>query len=735
MRLRTHFLLFFTLLFGFGTLSGFGQKVELDLEMAQNTNWEVALSKKTSDLKVGDEFIMTFKGHIHKEFWHIYSATPPPGNMGYQPTTVYLDEKQDIELVGPTRDGQKPIAQYDEVFSDTVKYFDEHDVQFHQTFKVTGENPSLEGEFFYQICIDEAHGGKCTPVSLPMTFSFTAQPAATGSTDTKGSDDGDKGTDDASSESEGTAEVDSSGNDSADAGTPIVSVENTDEGDNAGSSSTDKPKKKKGETSLLFLFFQAFLFGFAAVLTPCVFPMIPLTVTFFTKQSKNRAKGISNALLYGFFIMFIYTVLGLSVSVAFGPDFMYQFSINPWVNLGFFVLLFVFALSFLGMFEITLPSSFVNKIDSQSDRGGMIGIFFMALTLAVVSFSCTGPLVGTALISAFSGNFMGPVVSMLGFSFALSIPFMIFALFPGMMNTLPKSGGWLNSVKVVLGFAELALGLKFLSQADLYQKWHILDREIFIGAWIVLFAVMGIYLLGFLRLPHDSKVDKISVPRLMLGMFSLWFVLYLTPGLWGGNLKFISGILPPHNAEVGVKILGEKEMNEGLFNNNVCTKSDRKYYDIFEDKEHHGFCTFYDLEQGIEFAKKNNMPLFVDFTGHTCANCRLMENNVWIRPSVSKILKDKYVMVSLYTDERGFLDKPIKIGDRTYKRIGKANLGYQKENYITFAQPYYVLMDPFKEADGADASNLADPRAYDDDVEEYVKFLQDGVAEFERRHK
>ncbi|MCB9231362.1 MAG: thioredoxin family protein [Bacteroidia bacterium] len=753
----------FLLLFVLGWATVWGQNPVFDTDNAEITDWKYAVSKNPADLKVGDIFTVTFSGHVKEDRWHIYSAKPAPGGMGYSATEFKIFAKETKGLVksGSMRDKNVATAYWDDIMEDTVRYFKQHDVSFSQDFKITCATVELEGAFGYQICVDPESGGQCRFPSLPFTWKFKAkgpecgEPGKVEGNDPKENTDSEtvqSGDPAAIGDCKGCIEsvlynsrIDQRGNiiprkaavdaenqaemkslnerlDSQTARNEAAAGGLAVEGESAA-----EAKKQEKDTSYWWLFLQAFLFGFAAVFTPCVFPMIPLTVSFFTKSSSNRAKGIRNALTYAFFIIFIYTAIGLFVSVVFGDDFLYLMSINPWVNLGFFTLLFVFALSFFGMFEITLPSSWANKMDQKSDRGGLLGIFFMALTLAVVSFSCTGPLVGTALIEAADGSLWGPTVSMLGFSSALAIPFALFAIFPGWMNSMPKSGGWLNSVKVVLGFLEIALGMKFLSQTDLILKWHLLDRELFIGIWIVVFFLLGLYLIGKIKLPGDSEGGKISVPQLVLAIFSFSFVMYLAPGLWGAQLPAISGLLPPQNRDIGVKILGLKEMNPGMLNGEICQLPDRKYYDIFEEKEAHGFCTFYDLEEGLEYARLWNRPVFLDFTGHTCANCREMENRVWHRPEVAKALKEDFIMISLYADEDGELEEAETIGGKKVRSIGTKNFQLQKLLYNTIAQPYYAVVD-------YDLNNMVRPRGYNPNVKEYLNFLQDGKATFEKVH-
>lgn len=485
------------------------------------------------------------------------------------------------------------------------------------------------------------------------------------------------------------------------------------------SNHSDKNDTKEEKQGLWILFGLSFIAGLAALLTPCVFPMIPMTVSFFTKQSKSRAQGIRNAIIYGLAIIVIYVVIGLLVSVLFGADALNALSTNPWFNIAFFVLLVVFAISFLGAFEIMLPNSWVNKVDSQADRGGVIGIMFMALALAIVSFSCTGPLVGAALVTAATtGNYFAPIISMLGFSLAIALPFALFAAFPGWLNSLPKSGGWLNTVKVVLGFLELALAFKFLSNADLVLDLHFLERETFLAIWIAIFSTMALYLFGKIKLPHDSPLDHISVGRLLLGIFTLFFVIYLLPGLWGAPLKIISGFPPPMNYSESPHGVG---YSQGGSTVQVSLPEGAVYGP-------HGIPSFEDFEDGLAYAKKVGKPLLVDFTGKACVNCRKMEEQVWSDPKVLKMLKNDLVLVSLYVDYRKKL--PIDeqfVSKETGKKIitiGNKWSDFQMKHYKANAQPYYVILNH----DSMIALNGF--TSYDPNVELYAKWLKEGVAKF-----
>lgn len=470
-------------------------------------------------------------------------------------------------------------------------------------------------------------------------------------------------------------------------------------------------------------FLLAFGGGFIALLTPCVFPMIPLTVSFFTKQSKNRAKGIANAFIYGLSIIVIYTLLGFFIVKIFGSDALNALSTNPWMNLFFFVLLVVFAISFFGAFEITLPSSWVNKSDRQADKGGVVGIFFMAFTLALVSFSCTGPIIGSLLVEAASGGVQGPLVGMFGFSLALALPFTLFAIFPGWLNSLPKSGGWLNSVKVVLGFIELAFAFKFLSTADLVWQAGILQREWFITIWIAIGLLLTAYLLGKFRMPHDSPTDKISVFRLMLAVLSLSFTVYLIPGLWGAPLKLISGFPPP---------MFYSESPQGVGGSSAAVISNAAHIPDGADPDH---CPlqlncFHDFETGKAYAEKVGKPILLDFTGWGCVNCRKMEEQVWSDPKVLEMLREDFVLISLYVDEREKLPADeqyvSEITGKKIRTIGNKWSEFQIEHYQSNSQPQYVVIghESMKPLNGT--------TAYDPDIQLYVDWLKEGKAKFKK---
>ena len=486
--------------------------------------------------------------------------------------------------------------------------------------------------------------------------------------------------------------------------------------------SSEEPKEEKSMLSVILL---SFFGGLAALLTPCVFPMIPMTVSFFTKQSKTKAEGIKNALIYGFSIIGIYVILGVGVSAIFGADALNALSTNVYFNLFFFVLLVVFAISFLGAFEITMPSSWVNKADSNADKGGLVGIFFMAFVLALVSFSCTGPIIGTLLVeAAVNGGFMGPILGMLSFSTALALPFALFAMFPGWMNSLPKSGGWLNTVKVVLGFLELALAFKFLSNADLVLQAGWLPRELFLAIWITVFGTLAIYLFGWIKLPHDSPLNGISVGRLLLALCVTIFTVYLIPGMWGAPLKVISGFPPPafySESPNGVGYKSTTVMNVSSANHEGLPKG--------AEPDHcpYNINCFHDYELGMAYAKEAGLPIMLDFTGWACVNCRKMEEQVWSDPHVLEMLKTDYVLISLYVDEKTPLSESEQYVSETtgkkIKTVGNKWSDMQIREYGTNAQPYYVVLDH-------NEKQLHEHAAYDPDIAKFTEWLERGKKIF-----
>lgn len=470
-------------------------------------------------------------------------------------------------------------------------------------------------------------------------------------------------------------------------------------------------------------FIKGLFGGFLAFLMPCIFPMVPLTISYFTKKAGSRKKGIGQAIIYGISIIVIYVVFGLLITLLFGSGKLNELSSSGWFNFAFFLLLVVFAISFFGAFEITLPSSFVNKIDQKADNSkGLGGIFFMAASLALVSFSCTGPIIGTLLVEASSkGNVLGPAVGMFGFALALALPFTLSAIFPGFLKSMPKSGGWLNSVKVCLGFLELALALKFLSAADLVWHWEWFDREVFLSLWIVIFILMGIYLLGKLKFSHDSDLPYVSVPRLFLAILSFSFAVYILPGLWGAPVSTLSGLAPPMNTQDFI-----------LGGNTIVSAAPSGFPSKvkYSDKLHppRGFNAFFDLEEGLAYAKQVNKPLLIDFTGHACVNCRRMEDQVWINPEVGRLIREEFILIQLYVDERA-LQVPeaqvhySEILRKKTKDLGAWNADFQATRYNSNSQPFYVLA-------GHDLNTLVAPQGAIFDAKEYALYLQSALDIF-----
>ncbi|NOW95035.1 protein-disulfide reductase DsbD [Mucilaginibacter sp. SG564] len=479
--------------------------------------------------------------------------------------------------------------------------------------------------------------------------------------------------------------------------------------------------KKQSHQSLWAIFLAGILGGFAALLMPCIFPMLPFTMSYFTKQSHSKSRAVRMAICYGLSIIAIYVILGLTITVIFGADTLNNLATNGVFNMLFFVLLVAFAASFLGAFEITLPNSWVNKMDENADKGGVLGIFFMATTLSLVSFSCTGPIIGTLLVqAAVSGALLGPAVGMLGFSLALALPFTLFALFPSLLKSLPQSGGWLNSIKVVLGFLELALSLKFLSNVDLAYHWHLFDREVFLVLWIVIFTLMGFYLLGKLRFAHDSTLSYITVPRLFLAIGVLSFSVYMVPGLWGAPLKSISAFLPP-------KATQDFDLSISIGNTAMVINNARpeKYVNLFDKPK--GFNPFFDYDEGLAYARKIKKPVMIDFTGHACVNCRKMEENIWPDKQVSEAINEGYVLIQLYVDDKTDLpagEQFVTPEGRKIKTIGNKWSYLQTSRFLANSQPFYVLVNSQTE------QPIVAPKGADYDAMSFYKYLKSGLNAF-----
>ncbi len=667
-------------------------------------NWSTSV-EKVADL----EYDLVMNATIDAG-WHLYSQNVK--DDGPIATSFSINATDKFELVEDVIEEEGHTVD-DPIFNMKIKFFEKKAI-FKQRIKVLSGNAlKINGKVEFMVCDDSS----CLPPNeIDLAFLIpTNKPNAVivNPNDEK--------------------EIPASTN--GDAGVSLINVDKIKvdstviiaENKKVTKLVAAKNSNRISNKSLLTIFIIAFFSGFAALLTPCVFPMIPMTVSFFTKQSKSKAIGIKNAVIYGISIVLIYVVLGLLVSAIFGADALNALSTNVWFNIIFFLLLIVFAVSFLGAFEIVLPSSWGTKVDAQADRGGIIGIFFMALALAIVSFSCTGPIVGTLLVEAAArGNQIGPIVGMLGFSLALAIPFALFAAFPGWLNSLPKSGGWLNTVKVVLGFLELALAFKFLSNADLVLQLHWLEREVFLAIWIAIFGVLALYLFGKIQLPHDSQLTHISIGRLSLGLVSLMFTIYMMPGLWGAPLNLISAFPPAQHYSESPYGVGFTKLGSGL----STSESHSKIADGAHIMAPHNILAFNDYYKGLAYAKKVNKPVMLDFTGHACVNCRKMEQNVWAKDKILPILKDDVVLISLYVDDK----RPLPNGEeiesklrpgKKLKYIGQKWSEFQTIKFVANAQPFYVLMDHNEE-------NLIEPIAYTPDVDEYYNWLKEGIGKFSK---
>ena len=650
--------------------------------------WTSKIEKKSET-----NYVLVFDAVIEND-WHLYSQFTPDG--GPLPLEItFKNQKGNFNLVGKAKESKTRTA-FNDIFEVNETFF-EKKAQIRQEIVIT--NPKLteiKVDFNFQVC-------KEVCINVEKNFTFKV-PAIT-----------------SNSVVATPTIVDVIPVDSASVDTIVANVNETKTTKPAVKEIPVADSKPTEQRGLWSIFFIAFLSGFAALLTPCVFPMIPMTVSFFTKQSKTKAKGISNAIIYGVSIIFIYVVLGLLVTWIFGADALNALSTNVWFNIIFFIILVTFAASFLGAFEIMLPNSWANKVDSQADRGGIIGILFMALALAIVSFSCTGPIVGTLLVEAASKGGIAPVVGMFGFSLALALPFMLFAMFPGWLNSLPKSGGWLNTVKVVLGFLELALAFKFLSNADLVLQLHLLEREVFLAIWIAIFGTLAFYLFGKITLPHDSPITHISVGRLSFGLVVLAFTIYLIPGLWGAPLKIISGFPPPMTYSESPYGVGN---SKGGYNASA---------QVLPEGAHlgpHDLVAFDDYEKGLAYAKSINKPILLDFTGYACVNCRKMEDYVWSDPAVLKILQDEVVLISLYVDSKKELPKNEQyISKETGKEIvsvGNKWSDFQITRYKANAQPYYIVLD-------TEENMLSDkPESYNSNIDEYKSWLREGIDRFNK---
>lgn len=622
--------------------------------------------------KVGEQAEVIFKVAIEKD-WYLYSSDFDK-DLGPTVTTVTFKSGSGFQTIGGLK-AINPHSKLDtEIWNGTYTYFTGQG-EFRQKIKITAVDYKIEGSYDSQSCSNVS--GLCVPIR--GVFSLTGKADALVVKDT------------------------------AKAETPVAPVIEAP----AQTPVTPAPVAETPEDESLFMFFWIALgAGFLALLTPCVYPLIPMTVSFFTKQKGGK----SLAFLYGGFIVLIYVFFGTLLAFFAGASFA-NFLSTHWIpNMLFFTIFILFGISFLGAFEIVLPSNLVNTVDAKSDKGGFIGVFFMAFTLVLVSFSCTGPLAGSILIAASQGAFLKPIIGMLGFSLAFAIPFTLFAIFPGFMQKLPKSGNWMNEVKVVLGFLEIALAFKFLSVADQVYHWHILDREIFLAIWIAIFTALTLYLFGKISLPHDGPSKNLSVPRTLFATTVLAFVVYLVPGMFGAPLKGLSGWLPPMNSQ---------DFKGSQATESSAQKNDALYSDFLELPL--GLTGYFDFEQAKAAALKANKPLFIDFTGHGCVNCRKMEEYVWSDPAVLQRLKNDYVVVALYCDDKTELpaDKwyTSKVDGQEKKTLGDQNLDFQIYRFNSNAQPHYVLLDPRK-----DDKPMVTPVAFDANVDHFVSFLDQGKA-------
>lgn len=672
-------------------------------QIHQPVKWKIKLEDSQSAEKE-----IVFAATIDKG-WHLYDMNLPEG--GPVSTSFTFETLQGAELIGQPVSNIKPTVVYDEQFSMDLRWFPGA-VTFTQKVKIL--NPKkfkIEGEVEFMVCNDEtclppdrvsfAFDSKNTKLTLPADAPVvekddvteeqpdTNQVAEEGKTLTTPDPVAKEETVIANPEKIANALT----NDAA-LWTPVI-----DDLKAYGDTTVTAT-----DTSWLFIFFAGFLGGLIALLTPCVWPMIPMTVSFFLKRTKDRKKAIRDALTYGMSIIVIYLVMGLLITGIFGASALNDLSTNAIFNIIFFLLLVVFAISFFGAFEMVLPASWTTKLDSKADSTtGILSIFFMSFTLVLVSFSCTGPIIGTLLVQAASmGTAVGPAIGMFGFALALSIPFSLFAIFPNMLQSMPKSGGWLNSVKVVLGFLELALALKFLSVADLAYGWRLLDREVFIVLWIVIFFLLGLYLLGKIKFSHDSDVKYVSVPRLFMAIISFGFAVYMVPGLWGAPLKSISAFAPP-----------------------LYTQD----FSLYNDEVH---APYDDYESGMAYAKRVNKPVMIDFSGFGCVNCRKMEASVWTDPKVKQLLEKDYVLITLMVDDKTKLPQPIEIKEhgkvRKLKTIGDKWSYLQRSKFGANAQPFYILLND-------EGKPLGPSYAFNEDVSKYIQFLENGLKAFKEQNK
>lgn len=633
---------------------------------------------------------IVFTGNIDAG-WHVYSTDLPSG--GPISATFNVEKIQGAELMGKLTPQGKEIENFDKVFEMKLRYF-ENTATFVQKFKITDASYQIEGYLEYGACNDE----NCLPpTEVPFSFSGkgNAATATVATSETKAETVNQPAAENSVAEAtaiDSAATVALSDNETSvqDYWTPVIKELNS-----YGETTSQQDR------SWIYIFFAGFIGGLLALFTPCVWPIIPMTVSFFLKRSKDKKKGIRDAWTYGASIVVIYVALGLAITLIFGASALNALSTNAVFNILFCLMLIIFAASFFGAFELTLPSKWSNAVDSKAEQtSGLLSIFLMAFTLSLVSFSCTGPIIGFLLVEvSTTGSVIAPAIGMLGFAIALALPFTLFAMFPSWLKSIPKSGGWMNVIKVTLGFLELAFALKFLSVADLAYGWRILDRETFLALWIVIFGLLGFYLLGKIKFPHDDDDNTTSVPRFFMALISLAFAVYMVPGLWGAPLKAVSAFAPPMTTQ-----------DFNLYNNEVHAKFD-------------------DYDAGMEYAKRNGKPVMLDFTGYGCVNCRKMEAAVWTDPKVSKLMTDDYVLITLYVDNKEPLPEHIKVmengKERTLRTVGDKWSYLQRSKFGANAQPFYVLIDN-------EGKPLNKSYSYDEDIDKYVDFLQTGLDNYKK---
>lgn len=686
----------------------FAQSVAQVLEPAK---WSWASSK--TSVKAGDELELIFKVTI-EDNWYIYANDFDP-ECGPMLTEVKFPNAKGFKAIGKLK-AISPKTKHDETFGCDVKIF-EHNAEFRQKIKILSADAIVSGTYEGQTCTD---AGKCIPFDGEFTIADLTITAGTTSQIQQAPDPVKETTVNPQKPQVQKAEVV--------VDTVNVKPETKQQyGAEVSGPVLDKTilegEPTYGNDSFWTLLVLAFIAGLTSLITPCVFPMIPMTVTFFLKDTQTKREGIKKAIIFGLSIIVLYSSAGTIFAILLGPEGLNALATNWALNLFIFAVFLIFALSFFGLFEINAPYQLVNKIDQKAEKGGLTGVFFMAFTLVLISFSCTVPIVGSVLALSAGGQILKPILMMFSYSLAFALPFAFFAFFPEVIKSMPKSGGWLNAVKVTLGFLELALALKFFSIADQAYHWGLLDRDINIALWIVIFGLLGLYLLGKLRLPHDSPIEKVSVPRLLLAILIFTFVVYLVPGLWGAPLKALAGYLPPqhtHDFDLAAMI-EDKQKGE-------CDEP--KYADFLHLP--HGLTGFFDYEQALACARAQNKPVFIDFTGHGCPNCREMEAVVWSDPAVLKRLKEDFVIVALYVDDKTELPEAewvtSKYDGKVKKTIGKKNADIQIANLDNNAQPFYVLVGP-------DEKVLAWPYGYNPDVKSFVEFLERGKAKYKNLYK